>query len=73
MKTYSFIFLCTMVLFSGTYAQDAVLYEIPFKLPTEVNSEAEEAAVFVSPDGGTLYFSRIMYGGNTGGVRKSVV
>ncbi|MBL4657915.1 MAG: PD40 domain-containing protein, partial [Flavobacteriales bacterium] len=69
MKKSTLSFLITLLTVGGVLAQDALLFEIPFKLPTEVNSEAEEAAVFVSPDGGTLYFSRIMYGGNTGGVK----
>ena len=34
-------------------AQDGVMYQVPAKLSSEVNSEAEEAAVFVSPDGET--------------------
>jgi hypothetical protein len=37
------------------------------KLPANVNTDAEEAAPMLTPDGRTLYFSRILYPENEGG------
>jgi len=39
----------------------------PVKLSDKVNSSAEEIMPIVSPDGNTLYFSRVLYEENTGG------
>jgi len=50
-------------------AQEGLEYQVPIKLSSETNSEAEEAAVFVSPNGETLYFSRILHISNTGGIK----
>ena len=63
------ILLFSVGIFPASSAQEDLLYEIPYKLSEEVNSDAEEAAVLVSPDGKTLYFSRIMYEANTGGLK----
>lgn len=37
------------------------------KLPKTVNTDAEEIAPLLSPDGLTLYYSRLLYDNNTGG------
>ena len=63
------ILLFSVGIFPASSAQEDLQYEIPYKLSEEVNSDAEEAAVLVSPDGKTLYFSRIMYEANTGGLK----
>ena len=39
----------------------------PQKLPLTINSEDEEILPLLSPDGKTLYFSRILHAGNVGG------
>jgi hypothetical protein len=39
----------------------------PEKLGTEINSEDEELAPMLSPDGNTLYFARAFHGKNMGG------
>jgi len=69
LKKATNIVLFSLVLFVVASAQEALEYEVPLKLPSEVNSVAEEAAVLASPDGQTLYFSRLMFAGNTGGVK----
>jgi hypothetical protein len=42
-------------------------FGVPEKLAKEVNTEYEEAFPLLSPDGKTLYFSRVLYPGNKGG------
>src|SRR5687767_12405790 len=37
------------------------------KLPGSINTDSEEAAPFLTPDGKTLYFSRILHSENAGG------
>lgn len=42
-------------------------FSVPEKLPANINTEYEEAFPLLSPDGKTLYFSRMLYPQNQGG------
>jgi hypothetical protein len=42
-------------------------FSTPEKLPSNVNTDYEEASPLLAPDGKTLYFSRILYPENEGG------
>ena len=42
-------------------------FEKPERLPSAINSHAEESLPLLSADGGKLYFSRAMFSGNEGG------
>ncbi len=43
-------------------------FSAPEKLPANVNTDYEEASPLLSPDGRTLYFTRLLYPENAGGV-----
>ncbi len=57
----------TIIILVKLEAQELV-FEAPIKLGSEVNSGSEESSVFLSQKGKRLYFSRIEYDKNTGGV-----
>ena len=59
-----FTFICIAAL--NTYAQE-LQFSDPVKLGTTINTEDEELAPMLSPDGNTLYFSRAFHSKNTGG------
>lgn len=61
------ILYCLIFLASLEAGAQVVQFSQPIKLGTEINSDDEELAPMLSPDGQTLYFSRAFHGKNTGG------
>ncbi|HYG40534.1 MAG TPA: OmpA family protein [Cytophagales bacterium] len=56
---------------SKSYAQSLIQKGIqPEKLNSTINSSAYESHPIISPDGSTLYFSRLKHPDNTGGVQS---
>lgn len=62
------IFLTLSILLWGSvlHSQEFVFSNIQ-KLPATINSDAEESMPLLSPDGKTLFFTRLMHSGNVGG------
>lgn len=61
------ILYCLIFLASLEAGAQVVQFSQPIKLGTEINSDDEELAPMLSPDGQTLYFSRAFHSKNTGG------
>jgi hypothetical protein len=57
------------IIFSGSFLLrgQEVEYKDVKKLPSTINSSAEEGMPLLSPDGKKLYFTRALYSGNEGG------
>ena len=63
-----FIIALAIFTFLGGNSQDVILdFSTPQKMPTTVNSDAEESFPILSKDGKTLYFARTYHKENVGG------
>lgn len=58
--------ICSVLMSTGVYCQELVFSE-PVALSKLINTDDEELAPLLSPDGKTLYFIRAYHEGNTGG------
>lgn len=66
--TLAIIINCVLAsFFCGQIYGQKFSFMAPIKLSEEINSEAEELNPLLSPDGKSLYFSRIFYEKNQGG------
>src|SRR5688572_4771964 len=59
--------LILLIVLPGIVTGQMLDFSVPEKLSKEVNTEFEEAFPLLSPDGKTLYFTRVLYPGNKGG------
>src|SRR5690349_4345376 len=57
------LFVCAASTVSGQFLD----FNEPQRLPDAINSPDEEVMPLLSPDGHTLFFSRILHNGNVGG------
>src|SRR5258708_1271732 len=64
---YLLLYLFLIAFCSLSRGQSLDVKEI-IRLPVSINSRYEESTPILSPDGKTLYFSRVMHPENTGGV-----
>ncbi|MGK7394078.1 MAG: hypothetical protein ACNS62_05880, partial [Candidatus Cyclobacteriaceae bacterium M3_2C_046] len=68
MKGFIFLVIMVFPLFPlMVMGQGENSFEKPNQLPTSINSVAEESTPILTPDGNTIYFSRIFYPENIGG------
>ncbi len=59
--------LCFLLCAFHPAVSQVLTFSEPEKLPSTINTPAEEGMPLLSPDGKTLYFTRSLYDGNVGG------